>query len=294
VTKTNITQKSVEAGTKTVGAVKTASAIESARRLAAAGLIRPEAMQKIASMRQAILSMDKTADFASRMNAGREAFRKGILPGMRHFFFGPPKIRIGDSAYGPAQRSEMIRALKVRDGWDKLVRGIGAEGADDAARSAAAEKFLAEHEDWDEVGRLIGSHTPSAKENKLVPAVVAPAIVMGGVYGASKFDQWLENRKETSRIGDVLDAVPELRNEDEHRVQQAYDVVKSLAPSVASNPVAAGQVVKQLVNLGNLADVQTIEALTRSESNIKKSRSGGIGQPSAANLVHETLKSLVG
>ena len=91
-------------------------------------------------------------------------------------------------------------------------------------------------------------------------------MVVGGGLLASKALEGMSDRHYQKKIfGEMFQAVPELRQEDRRQVEHAYSVLTQIAPKLARNPVSSGQIVKQLVNQGNVADVPTLKSLAETE-----------------------------
>jgi len=96
--------------------------------------------------------------------------------------------------------------------------------------------------------------------------------LLGLAGGKMVLKPYLDKRKQDNVFTEMHQVVPSLNEEDPSVVRNAFSVLNSFAPTVAKSPVAAGQIVKQLTNLGNVADVETVNALSEIEERLKKQK----------------------
>ena len=97
---------------------------------------------------------------------------------------------------------------------------------------------------------------PGTKSLLLTPAIIALSAL--GIHGAGVVMDKLRLHRSKSNMYDVE---PELADVPKEQVDDAFDFLSHFAPTVAKNPIAAANFVKNLTSMPAMGDASIVKAL---------------------------------
>lgn len=244
-----VTRSGVKPMTKT--SARTFPAWEAFLDLRAAGLVSEADFQKVASAREQILALPAQLE----ESGGKLDKQAGVLTGVRKLIGRAlgGRATVGGQAFAKSERKQLLRALQAVSGGNKVDETFIKKGP------------------WDEVVKHVKATQPRRWPGPLGKAGLL--VAAGAAAGtANAVDDLYDKAREKRDFGKMMESTQELRDHDEGQVRAAYAVLRGFAPSVASHPVAAGQLVNQLVNSSSLADIHSVESLAKTEGAISGRR----------------------
>ena len=282
----------------------TKTAWQEAQELNAVGLISDEELRKIASVRSAVTAafdecMTKLASdgfldkMLGRLTGGLDRFGQLMTrakAGMSGQELADAPIRVGSEAFQKSEVDALAEALFMQHKTPYTKDIPGGASAYEQTRSWVKGRA---DDDWNLLRKTIHAGEKSTQRPAMMKILgkgaLGAGMMFGGVAAGSLVDDMFKERKRKRAFEEMFDAVPELRREDKRKVTQAYTVLSQFAPTVALNPVAAGYIVKQIVNMGSMADVQTVQALVNTEAGIQRGVS-----PTRQTLIERSIAQGLG
>jgi len=130
---------------------------------------------------------------------------------------------------------------------------------------------------WDEVGRGIGGKGVGfgGALGRQLPASAATAAITGVTLGIAKGYEAIRDRiNKTRDFKAMLQATPDLRHFDASHTQMMYNSLRTLAPSLARDPLVAGSFVRDALHLspehGPAIPPQTAKLLVETQAKLQR------------------------
>jgi hypothetical protein len=119
---------------------------------------------------------------------------------------------------------------------------------------------------------------------KRVGTVAIPTAAVGaaGMLGKEIFIDPMQQKKIINQsYTSMLQKTPQLAGEDQDKIRDYFDVVKSFSPHAAANPLVAGSIVNKMVQFGGIdhklvQDLVALEEGTSGAGLVTKMLEGGV------------------
>jgi len=116
----------------------------------------------------------------------------------------------------------------------------------------------------------------------LLPVGLTGAVAIAGKE--SIVDPLVNVMKTNESFKDMQEKVPQLKDKDQEKIKDYFDVIKTFSPKSASNPLVAGALVNKMMEFGGV-DHKLIQDLSSIES--------GLARPSIAQVATESAAKSV-
>lgn len=125
---------------------------------------------------------------------------------------------------------------------------------------------------------LLSINEEEKEAAKLPNFILAGAATAAGITGvnllthgvAGLYDAMTKAKLKGGGFEKMLNANPDLSSEDVNKVKAYYDMLVDFSPTIAKNPIIAGNWVKSRVRMEGLVQAQDIKALVDTQAVINK------------------------